>query len=94
MLILTFTPRKLFEGKAWYSMIKNTKPLSKIRIWIVGGFLSFLSSLPRIDRVVELPGIQERDCMCVTGLMCVMLLCVYVCDGTCACWYILVSYQC
>ena len=34
MLIVTLTPRKLFEGRAWYSMIKNAKPLSKIRTWI------------------------------------------------------------
>ena len=34
MLTVTLSPRKLFEGKAWYSMIKNTKPLSKIRIWV------------------------------------------------------------
>ena len=27
--------------------------------------------------------------MCVVGLMCVMLLYVYVCDATCACWYML-----
>ena len=44
--------------------------------------------------VVELPSIQERDCAFMAGLMCVMLLCVYVSDGTCASWYMLVSYGC
>ena len=38
--------------------------------------------------VMELLSIQKRDCLCMTGLMCVMLFCAYVCDGTCACWYI------
>ena len=31
MLIVTLTPRKPFEGKAWYNMIKNGNVLIMIR---------------------------------------------------------------
>ena len=31
MLIVTLTPRKLFEWKGWYNMIKNEKFLIMIR---------------------------------------------------------------
>ena len=32
----------------------------------------------------------EFDGACMVGLMCVMLVCVYVYDGTCGYWYMLV----
>ena len=44
--------------------------------------------------VMELSSIKERDSAFMVGLLYVILLCVYVCDGTCACWYMYVVLLC
>ena len=75
MLIVTLTPRKLFEGKAWYSMIKNGNVLIMIRASqavCVPCYTKPLSKIGILIRISKISSEQEQfveaDKLCVRVL--------------------------
>ena len=75
MLIVTLTPRKLFEGNAWYSMIKNWNVLIMIRASQAVCVPSYTKPLSKIRIWISISKISsEYERFIESGKLCVRIL--------------------
>ena len=75
MLIVTLSPRKLFEGKAWYSMIKNGNVLIMIRASQAVFVSCYTKPLSKIRIWIWMPKISSGyERLVDSGKLCVRIL--------------------